>query len=213
MTARDLLEPDALRAFAVFAEHRNFTAAAARLHLSQPSLHAKIAKLAAALGVRLYERDGRSLVLTAEGRRLAAYAQDERRRVDDFLATVHSGDRTLAIAAGRGALRWVVSDAIRRIAADGHRIRLLVLDREAALAALATGEADVAVTASDPPPRTLRSAEIAAYAQVLVIPGDHRLARRRRVALRDLDGLDLVVPPADRPHRRALDRALLDAGV
>ncbi|NUT33514.1 MAG: LysR family transcriptional regulator substrate-binding protein, partial [Hamadaea sp.] len=40
----------------------------------------------------------------------------------------------------------------------------------------------------------------------------HRLARRR-VALRDLDGLDLVVPPADRPHRRALDRALHDAGV
>jgi DNA-binding transcriptional LysR family regulator len=33
------------------------------------------------------------------------------------------------------------------------------------------------------------------------------------VRLADLDGLDLVVPPAGRPHRTALDRALRDAGA
>jgi DNA-binding transcriptional LysR family regulator len=65
MSGRDLLEADALRAFAVFAEHRNLTAAAAALHISQPSLHAKIGKLAAALGTDLYQRDGRGLRLTA----------------------------------------------------------------------------------------------------------------------------------------------------
>jgi len=41
----------------------------------------------------------------------------------------------------------------------------------------------------------------------------HPLARRDQVALADLAGLDLVVPPPGRPHRRALERALLDAGV
>jgi DNA-binding transcriptional LysR family regulator len=55
--------------------------------------------------------------------------------------------------------------------------------------------------------------EIASHPQVLVIDADHPLARRKRLRLRDLDGLDLAVPPAGRPHRRALDRALLDAGV
>jgi len=54
MNARDVLEADALRAFAVFAEHRNFTTAAAALNISQPSLHAKIRKLATALGTGLY---------------------------------------------------------------------------------------------------------------------------------------------------------------
>src|SRR5262249_17956919 len=33
------------------------------------------------------------------------------------------------------------------------------------------------------------------------------------VKLADLAGLDLVVPPAGRPHRQSLERALLDAGV
>jgi DNA-binding transcriptional LysR family regulator len=37
---------DALHAFAEFAEDGNFTRAAARLHISQPALHTKIANLA-----------------------------------------------------------------------------------------------------------------------------------------------------------------------
>ena len=76
MTGRDVLEADAVRSFAVFAEHLNFTAAAAALRVSQPSLHVKISKLAAALGADLYQRQGRSLRLTAAGERLAAFALD-----------------------------------------------------------------------------------------------------------------------------------------
>src|SRR5689334_2907907 len=118
MDAQDLLEPDALRAFAVFAEHRSFTAAATQLHLSQPSLHVKISKLSAALGVPLYERVGRGLVLTPAGEQLAAYAHDVRRELKDFLARLQSGDREVTIAAGRGTLRWVIGDTIRRLTDD-----------------------------------------------------------------------------------------------
>src|SRR6516164_9268361 len=107
MTGRDLLEPDALRSFAAFAEHRNFTTAAAALCISQPSLHVKIRKLAAALGTDLYERDGRSLVLTAAGQRLAAFALDSRARSQEFLATLGGEPAVVTIAAGRGAIQWV----------------------------------------------------------------------------------------------------------
>src|SRR5580704_14242191 len=113
MTGRDQLEPDALRSFAAFAEHRNFTTAAVSLNISQPSLHVKINKLAASLGTDLYERKGRSLVLTAAGEQLAALALDVRMRVDDFLGVLDEGASVLRIAAGRGAFRWVVPDAIR----------------------------------------------------------------------------------------------------
>ncbi|WP_341716679.1 LysR family transcriptional regulator [Micromonospora sp. FIMYZ51] len=214
MTGRELLEADALRAFAVFAEHRNFTAAAAALHISQPALHVKIRKLAAALGIELYERDGRRLALTAAGERLAAYALDSRRRADEFLRELHHESApTLTVAAGRGALRWVIGEPIRRIGRQGRRVQVITADRDAALTALTTGRADLAVIAHDPPTRAVEALQIAAYGQVLVIDDEHPLATRQQVRLRDLDGLDLVVPPAGRPHRRALDRALLDAGV
>jgi DNA-binding transcriptional LysR family regulator len=213
MTGRDLLAADALRAFAVFAAHRNFTTAAGALHISQPSLHVKIRKLSAGLGIALYERDGRRLVLTEAGRRLAAFAADSAARLDEFLRELHEGGRTLTMAAGRGAFRWVVPEAIRSACAAGYTVRVLTADRDGALGALAEGRADVAVVGHDRPPRHLDSAQIARYPQVLVLDTSHPLARRRRLRLTDLRGLDLVVPPADRPHRKALERALLDADV
>jgi DNA-binding transcriptional LysR family regulator len=213
MDRLDVLESDALRSFAVFAEHRNFTTAAAALCISQPSLHVKIRKLAAALGTELYERDGRSLVLTAAGLRLAAFALDARARSQEFLAALDGEPDRLSIAAGRGAIRWVIPGAIRVLSSHGRRIQVLTAGREAAIEALGAGQADLAVAGFDPPPRRFRSRQIASYPQVLMVDRGHELACRDRVALADLAGLDLVVPPAARPHRRGLERALLDAGV
>ncbi|GIH14120.1 LysR family transcriptional regulator [Rugosimonospora africana] len=213
MGGRELLESDAMRAFAVFAEHRNFTTAAAALRISQPSLHVKIRKLATGLGWQLYEREGRRLVLTEAGQRLAALAADNARRLDEFLRDLDQAPSTLTVAAGRGTFRWVIPDALRRVSAHGLRIQVVVADRDSAVAALSTGRADVAVIGYDPPPRQLESVPIAEYPQVLVIDAAHPLAQRDQLRLADLDGLDLVVPPADRPHRRALERGLADAGV
>ncbi|HET9138146.1 LysR family transcriptional regulator [Actinophytocola sp.] len=145
MSGLDLLEADALRAFAVFAEHRNFTSAAAALHISQPSLHVKIGKLARSLGVELYERDGRRLRLTAAGEQLAGYAREHRRRLDEFMRDLHHELPTLTVATGRGALRWVVAEPIRRLRRQGRAVRILTADRDHALTAVSTGQADVAV--------------------------------------------------------------------
>ncbi|WP_214403560.1 LysR family transcriptional regulator [Pseudonocardia lacus] len=213
MDGRDLVEADAVRSFAVFAEHLNFTRAAAALHISQPSLHVKIAKLAGALGVALYEREGRVLRLTAEGRRVAAFAADSRRRVDDFLADLHDARPALTVAAGRGAFRWVVADALRDVLRGGRRLHVVTANRDEAMAAVLSGTADVAVVGFDAPGPGVEVRPVASYPQVLVVPREHPLAARDAVTLSDMDGLDLVLPPADRPHRRALDRALLAAGA
>jgi DNA-binding transcriptional LysR family regulator len=209
----DMLEADALRAFGVFAEHRSFTAAASRLRISQPSLHVKIRKLGAALGVELYQRQGRELRLTPAGRRLAEFAEESGRRVTELLAELRGQAPPVRIAAGRGALRWVVSPAVLALRRSGRAVQLTVANREAALAALGSSAADVAVIAFDPPPRTLGSQLIAEYPQVLVVGARHPLADRVQLHLTDLAELDLLVPPPHRPHRRAVDRALERAGV
>jgi DNA-binding transcriptional LysR family regulator len=213
MNMREVLESDALRSFAVFAEHRNFTAAAAVLGISQPSLHVKVRKLAAALGTGLYERDGRSLVLTPAGEQLAAFAADARARSQELIAALGGEPSVLAVAAGRGAIRWVIPGAIRAACRQGRRVRVLTAGRDEAVAALGAGHADVAVVGYDPPPGRLRARQVAAYPQVLMVDSGHGLAGRASVGLADLAGLGLVVPPAGRPHRRSLERALLDAGV
>jgi DNA-binding transcriptional LysR family regulator len=218
MDVRDLLESDALRSFGVFARHRSFTAASAELGISQPALHVKVRKLAAGLGAELYQREGRSLVLTPAGERLAAFALDSRARAGEFITTLSGQSPVLAIAAGAGAIRWVIPGAIRAASRQGRRVHVLTASRDDALAALGTGQADVAVVGFDPPPRRFRSREIASYPQVLIVDSGHPLASRAhagggQLRIAELAGLELIVPPAGRPHRRSLERALLEAGI
>src|SRR3954466_13360064 len=59
-----------LRTFVTVAEQGSVSKAALRLHISQPGLSRQIQELQQELGLRLFERVGRRLVLTAEGDQL-----------------------------------------------------------------------------------------------------------------------------------------------
>ena len=210
----DRLVADDLEAFAVFATHKNFTRAAAELHVSQPALHTRIRKLEKILDRRLYERQGRILLLTDVGERLAAFANDTRTRAADFLQTLDAAPpRPLVLAAGAGAYQYVIGDVVRRYLDRQFGLRLMTADSDATLAAVRDGTADAGVTALAIPPADLDCEFLTQYPQVLAVRPDHRLAGRRLLRLKDLAGEALVVPPPTRPHRVHLERSLLDAGV
>jgi DNA-binding transcriptional LysR family regulator len=210
----DRLVAEDLEAFAVFAKHRNFTHAAGELHVSQPALHARIRKLEQTLGKQLYERQGRNLLLTATGDQLAAFANDTRARAAAFLDELDVlPPRPLVLAAGSGAYLYVIGDALRRYLARQPGLRLMTADSDATIAAVRDGTADLGVTALTIPPDDLDCELLTQYPQVLAVRPDHRLADRRTVRLKDLQGEALVVPPKTRPHRQLLERGLLDAGV
>ena len=56
-------------------EHGSFSAAADALHMAQPSLSEQVRRLEAELGVALFQRVGRGLVLTEAGRALRPHAE------------------------------------------------------------------------------------------------------------------------------------------
>lgn len=56
-----------LRYFIAIAEEKNITAAATRLHMSQPPLSMQLKQLEEELGVKLIERNGKSMELTDKG--------------------------------------------------------------------------------------------------------------------------------------------------
>ena len=75
------------------ADTLSFRAAAARCHVSQPSLSAQLAQLESALGVRLFERDRRRVLLTAAGRELVERARGVLRQAADLVeAASRAGD-------------------------------------------------------------------------------------------------------------------------
>jgi DNA-binding transcriptional LysR family regulator len=207
---------DLLRSFTVFAEKMNFTHAAEALHLSQPALHAQIQKLSAHLGVTLYRRSGRSLSLTAQGQQVLAFARELSERSSSFAEELRGqkSNQPVVLAAGEGAYLYVLGDAISRFVKKSKApLRLLTKNVEQTVASLLSGESHLGVSAIDAIPEGLSAELIESYPQVLILPKDHPLACKKKLSLQDLSGQSLVLPQADRPHRIAISRALLSAGV
>ena len=76
--------------------------AAEKLHLSQPAISAQIKTLEAALGERLFQRQGRTLVLTDVGRVVDSYATEIFSAGSELLETLRQrpSGRALRLAVG-----------------------------------------------------------------------------------------------------------------
>jgi DNA-binding transcriptional LysR family regulator len=212
---KKMLSSDRLRTFAVFAEDHNLSRAAKRLHLSQPAVHAQLKGLSEELGVPLYRRAGRGLVLTKEGIEVAAFAREIAERTNELLARFRGeiGARPVILAAGAGALVHLLAGGLRafsRSSPKGHsevRVEVVTADASQAVDLVRSGQAHVGVGVLDAPPPDLEAHTLVRAAQVVVVPRDHALAKKRTVVLTDLDGQGLVTPPEGGPQRVALDAA------
>lgn len=76
------IDPKLMIDFAVVAEEGSFTRAALRLRVAQPWLSARIRKLEAILGYRLFDRTTRSVSLTRPGRELLEAAREVARAAE-----------------------------------------------------------------------------------------------------------------------------------
>lgn len=96
-----------LELFAAVAEHGSFTRAAQSLHISQPSVSARIHDLEASLGQQLFEQVGRRIYLTDAG-------QELRERADVILQQIAETRRALDEIQGlqRGSLRVVATTTV-----------------------------------------------------------------------------------------------------
>lgn len=208
---------DDLAAFVTFADCLNLSEAARRLHISQPALHTKFRLLADRLGTSLYQRRGKVLVLTADGEVVARFAREseDRARMLQDLLRGRAAQQPVTLAAGTGVFSYLLGPAIegylRKAIAP---LRLRTADGVSGLQLLIEGRCQLAVApAAAAWPTGVTSELLARVGQVLIVPVGHRLARRRKLALEDLDGSALIVPPAGQPHRETLARLSRAAGV
>jgi DNA-binding transcriptional LysR family regulator len=205
-----------LHTFASFAEDANLSRAARRLHLTQPAVHAHIRRLGEEVGAPLYRRQGRGLALTREGVEVAAFARAFAEGERDLKARVGrmEVEQRLVLAAGAGAILYVIGDGLRAATRAGAPpVEIVTADASAAVEAVQSGAAHVGVAALDRAPDDLACHKLTEVDQMLVMPRAHPLARRRRVSVADFAKERLVVPPEGRPHRAALEAAVRAAGA
>jgi DNA-binding transcriptional LysR family regulator len=179
-------------AFVTAADEGHVGRAATRLHVTQPTLSRQIAALERSLGVPLFDRSRRQLALTPAGEVFLAGARELVRRADELIAAAQRAHRgelgVLRVGFVQSATFAALPGMLRafRAVVPSVRVEVLAMTTLKQLDALADDRIDVGllrppVNAPDLRLRTLSHDELC-----VALPGGHRLASRRRVALADL---------------------------
>jgi DNA-binding transcriptional LysR family regulator len=146
-----MLDTVRLRVLAAVAAHGSVTKAAEQLHYSQPSVSHHLARLEAETGVRLIQRVGRGIRLTAEGELLARRATEIVGRIDaateELSAVVGLKRGRVRVAGFQSALSTLVPLAATTLASSHPAIELRLVDAhpEVSLRMLRDGQIDCAV--------------------------------------------------------------------
>jgi DNA-binding transcriptional LysR family regulator len=187
------LDSRALRLFLAVARTLSFRQAAEALHLSQPPLSRAIRELEARLGVLLFERDTQGVALTAAGRALVPFARRTERLLDDAEAAL-AGLRAPAPAALRlGLTTAVETSGLRRLLApiEAAHPGAVVSQSDSSprlVRQILAGRLDAALVAMPVAAPGLELLPLESQPLVAALPSTHRLARKRRLALADLEG-------------------------
>ena len=206
-----------LRYFLAVAEELNITRAARRLNISQPPLTQQIKALEAELGVILIDRSAYRIALTDAGRVFAGEAARIRDAVRDAAGLVRSAAR-----GSRGRVRVgftesasfnpLVTSALRGFRAAYPQVEISLEEHPSTDLATELREGGIDVGFLRPPLRDERGLVFDLLEReplVVAVPGEHKLARRRSVRLRDLAAETFILYP--RAVRPGLADEVVDA--
>jgi DNA-binding transcriptional LysR family regulator len=183
---------DRLIYFRVVARLQHISRAATELGITQPALSRAIARLERDVGVELFVRRGRTIALTRYG---AVFLRHAERALDAIDAGIReAGDLAGADAAlvSLGFLRTLgaamVPQLVHAFRAERPDVRFAFTQNNGAAleAQLVSGEVAMTLTVGPLKAAALRWERVATQRFVLIVPPEHRLAKRTSVAVSDL---------------------------
>ncbi|MGN6461241.1 MAG: LysR family transcriptional regulator [Pseudolabrys sp.] len=202
-----------LELLAALAQEPTLSAAARAVNLSQPAASKLLNRLAADLGVPLFERAGRTLRPTAAGqallRRAAALIGDLERAQDELGAIGEGLVGSARLGAGVGSCYVLVPHALIDLLEAAPDISVTVREGTIGelLGGLRAGHFDLVVGRLDAPltDRTLAVEELYDPPMRVVCGPQHPLARRHDVRWSDVADAEWVLPEEGTPMRRGVD--------
>jgi len=201
-------------------DHGSFTAGAAAVGVAQPSLSEGVRRLESELGVRLFDRIGRSVAVTDAGRAFEGPARSMLRQRATVLDAVGS---VRALDTGTLDLVSIPTLAVDPLAPLVGRFRTLhpgvvvrVAEPEDASSLadqVADGHSEVGLTELPVHREDLVAITLARQEIVAVCPPGTTLPAPGRLPVSALAGMPLVATPPGKSTRDILDRALAAASV
>jgi DNA-binding transcriptional LysR family regulator len=191
-----------LRVLLAIAAHGTVVRAAKALHQSPSTVSHALASLEAKVGVQLFTRLPRGMVLTEAGKAMLgparrALREAEAARVAAIAIEGHLAGQ-ITIVSLRMMTVWL-ADLVAAFHEAHPRVFVSVLqpEREEHIPELIRGGVcDLEVMRVALVPGDLAGTPVATQTGVVIAPANHPLARRRSIGLQDLDGVAFVSPSA-----------------
>lgn len=216
----DRINFDALRTFLEVARLQHLGRAAEVLQSDQSTVSRKVARLEEEIGVPLFERIGRSIRLTQAGERLVPRAErllhDLREAIADAEGTVsaETGEVHVGFLHTVGA-RWLPERLARFLEIHpGVRFNLREGTSAEVTRGVLAGDFDIGILG--PPPQDTPDLEVVPLFRervAVVVPADHRLARKASCTLQDLASESLILPRSRSGLRSVIDDAFAREGI
>lgn len=199
-----------LRVFNAVARHLSFAKAAEILHVSAPAITMQIKELEAAVGMPLFERQGRKVSLTTSGEYMLVYARKMLALLKDAedaaarLQRIETGKLTIGMV---DTTTYFIPALLRKFLNEHEGIELVlnVGNRSELVQWLQNSEVDIAVMGSPPSEIPTRAEPFAANPLVFVASPDHPLAGESRLQAEDLRQQSFIVREPGSGTRSAME--------
>jgi LysR family transcriptional regulator, cyn operon transcriptional activator len=206
-----------LRYFLAVAEASHFTRAAAKLHVTQPTLSHQIRQLEGQLNLPLFDRVGRRIKLTAAGELLLPHARrvlHELEEAQAALGELHQLKRgQLRVGIMQTVNACVIPEIVSRFSAAHPGVRVTCSDMavDDVESGLESGKLDLGISFMPAIRASLEGERLFTEELVFVARPSHPLAHRRSIKIRELATVPLVLLSPKYCTRQLIDRSLAEA--
>ena len=180
------------------ADHRSFRRAAEAVGVTQPALSAQVQAVEGLLGVQVFERDRRKVLVTPHGEDIVARARAAIAAVDEVAASARGHAEPLVGPLRMGVIPTIAPYLLPRLLPAVRRafpkLELILREEQTArlLSQLDAGRLDCALLAL-PVPGDFTAAAIGHEPFLLAAPRGSKLLGRRRLHEQDLAGQDVLL--------------------
>jgi len=213
------VEPFRLRVFRIVAEELSFTRAAERLFLTQPAVTMQVKNLEEDLGLRLFDRTGQRIALTAAGtalldyaRRIAALCADAER---DLAALKGETRGRLALGASTTIAQYLLPRLAGQFLAAFPAIELSILsgNTEEVVGALVEGRIALGLIEGPPNRADVKCQPFVEDEIVLVVPPSHEWAGMDSVDSAAIRSAKVILRERGSGTRQVVEDALKRARI
>ena len=206
-----------LKIFTTVADEGGMSAAAKKLHISQPSVSQAVAELEHYYGIRLFERLSQKIYLTEEGALMLSFSRHILDSFDQMEETLHQASGSVSVCVGCSVTvgTCLIQDILERARAKKPElsVRVVVNNSSDIEQAILNNEVDLGIVEGILKSSDLLVTPVCQDELVIVCGRNHPLAKERFVTLDMLSGQDYISRESGSAERNQLEKLFEERGL